>query len=441
MARTTAQASRRSARILRSREVAESSRKAGYPCNCDNDGVCVLNRCTEPLAWNLDPSSVAAQTACPLFTVLPKEIRELIYEFALTETPRHPEEIYQTRRLQQIAAHPDRAENLLLTCKSVYLETYLHPILMNAFVVPCLHGISIPKPKFRLPWQFANVQALDITLQQTMLEGECLHDFLHGADLWQPEARHKGVYVAPYVKLRNGAGQSEKSFDFTLLPASKETASVSALGVVMEQMQLPPGFNIPQSSMRVQRARPLVQLTLRMNHTDWWTWTDHPDSTNAKHNHLGLDPALGDGLDSTSHRPTSTRMQELAQQRRDGYDPVPRDLLGGTTPGWAHVVAKLPDLKTLELVLETFLEKKAQLETVVECAKTWRFPIAGERFELAWSGEVEASRRSKINEHLSFEQTWGTTWYAHSTEFEVRTIRFKRRRRVHDSEDEDCKVH
>lgn len=132
-------------------------------------------------------------------------------------------------------------------------------------------------------------------------------------------------------------------------------------------------------------------------------------------------------------------MQELAQQRRDGHLPVPIKPFSQTTPGWAHIIAKLPDIKTLELILETFEEKKAQLDTVLECAKTWRFPIADSRFELAWAGKVEEARWSK-----SLTEDWQTQmeeWYSRSTEFEGRTIRFTRRCAPHTADDEDFKGH
>jgi len=52
----------------------------------------------------------------------------------------------------------------------------------------------------------------------------------------------------------------------------------------------------------------------------------------------------------------------------------------------------LRDLKTFELVLETFAAKKHQLDTVVECARTWRFPLQGTRYELVHDGSVEAMK-------------------------------------------------
>ena len=101
------------------------------------------------------------------------------------------------------------------------------------------------------------------------------------------------------------------------------------------------------------------------------------------------------------------------------------------------MIGKLPDLRTLELVLETFEEKKAQLDAVVECAKTWRFPLVGEKFELVWSGDVEETKWSEV-----LVESWETRrpdWYARKTEFVGRTVRFTRRRRP--AADESCKVH
>lgn len=413
-----------------------------FICSCGNDEGCQLRRCTEPLAWNLDLASAVAQTACPLFSVIPKEIRDIIFEFALTECPSKQPHQKNRRQLSLTNGQPDRAENLLLTCKAVYLETYLLPLTLNPVRYLNFRGISTPAPKFRLPWQFANIQGLEITLPQVSLEGNDLHGFLHGRTSWQPEARHIGVYVSPYVGLKSSEGDisgSYQSFNFTLLPASGNE-NVLPLRAALEQMQVPDGFTMPQSAMRLQRARPLVHLTLRVAAKDWWTWTDNPDSTDPTH-HLGLDPSLGNGDDSVGQRPTSTRMQQLAQQRRDGYEVVSKTtftmkVLSGR-PGWSHVIGKLPDLKTLELVLETFEEKKAQLDAVVECAKTWRFPLVGEKFELVWSGEVEETKWSK-----ALVESWETTrpdWYARKTDFVGRTVRFTRRRRP--AGDESCKVH
>jgi hypothetical protein len=85
----------------------------------------------------------------------------------------------------------------------------------------------------------------------------------------------------------------------------------------------------------------------------------------------------------------------------------------------------MPDLKSLELVLESFAAKKRQLEDVVEAAKTWRFPIVDTPCELVWDGEVGVSSWSMRG--LRTEQQGGV-WHKSATEFEVRVVRFVRRR-------------
>lgn len=386
-----------------------------------------MPRCTEPLAWNIDEGDVLEQRNCPLFSVIPTEIRDLIYEYALTESIfNQPGQVApnQTHAFTGDILKYDCARHLLLTCKAVYLETYLLPLRLNPMQLPWFDGLVRSVPTARMPWQFATIQSFDITLLQTMLEGDCLYNFLFDPTGWHPEARHKGVLVAPYAGLKNTIGGSYRARKFTLLPTKKDD-DIIRLGDALKDMRLPSGFQTPKSNMRLLRARPLVHLTLRMLYNCWWTWADEPDSADFVHHHLGLDPAVGDGRLNVETRPTFPLMQELAQQRRYGHYPGSKGPIDRTTPGWGHTISKLPDLQTLELVLETFKEKTAQLEHVIDCAKTWCFPIAGTQFELVWNGKVESIHWKKP----LVENSWARTgdWYSRKTEFEVRIIRFTRR--------------
>jgi hypothetical protein len=72
---------------------------------------------------------------------------------------------------------------------------------------------------------------------------------------------------------------------------------------------------------------------------------------------------------------------------------------------WGSQIAKFPDLISLELVLETFASKKAQLDNVVECAKTWTFPIHGAQRMLVWDGKVETKNWSFVPDIPDFSQT------------------------------------
>lgn len=359
----------------------------------------------------------------------------------MASTPRRPR---QPKRNQQ----RDIARNLLLTCRAVYLETYLLPITLNPVQFPHFDAYAGFKPRGMLPWQFANIQALDITVQQIAIEGDCLANFIYGPNGCQPTARHKGVYVAPYMGLRNSTGVSGRDCEFNLLPA-KTNAPRIRLTDALTQMDLHEGFEMPLSEMRLHRAKPLIHLTLRIPARNWWTWTADPTSTNATHHHLGLDPAVGDGSVDLNSRPTCTKMQELAQQRRNGHHPPPPSRLQrlNQDKGWAHIISKLPDIKTLELVLETFSEKKAQLDAVVGCAQTWRFPILNSQHELAWDGKIEESTWStpvvedsqlqeisrNVNPARQVRQFQQGYWYARSSKFEVRVVRFSRRQVVRDA--------
>jgi hypothetical protein len=84
-------------------------------------------------------------------------------------------------------------------------------------------------------------------------------------------------------------------------------------------------------------------------------------------------------------RPLLTDMLSLAAQRRAGQHPV-------YDRSWGAAIGNLPDLKTFELILETFLEKKRQLELVVDCAKTWKFPLKDTQYEMVCDGKVEDLR-------------------------------------------------
>ena len=124
-------------------------------------------------------------------------------------------------------------------------------------------------------------------------------------------------------------------------------------------------------------AQTVIVERIARSRTDWWTWTDHPN-TRENEEQLALDPASG-----KLTRPLLNDMLALATQRRAGQHPQYEE---GT---WGSIVGMLPDLKTFELILETFLEKKRQLDVVVDCVRTWKFPLKDTQYELVCDGKVE----------------------------------------------------
>lgn len=141
-----------------------------------------------PLAVQIldNPSSVNLQQNSPLFGKLPAELRELIWDYALTGY----EDLDLLYPLDKPYARPGQAAptrvavELLLTCRAVYLEAFLVPFQVNPITVFDRHPDVIPpnnplqctSSNLRLcrklrPWQFANITSVDLSVQQFTLEG------------------------------------------------------------------------------------------------------------------------------------------------------------------------------------------------------------------------------------------------------------------------------
>ncbi|KAF2735753.1 hypothetical protein EJ04DRAFT_183978 [Polyplosphaeria fusca] len=462
---------------------AENIQRATFNNQCDDsDGAnfceCQLlhgkiDRCmyygrqTEPLAWIIEDEPVLRQDKSPLFALIPTEVRDAIYAYAFTDCTSNPpdwdnpyrDNPYRREEGDNRVDLPrsDIAVNLLCTCRAVYMEAYQLPILLNPFNVykfGNLPSYDICRPRFvtLAPWQFALIQGLDISLQQVALEGDKLGKYL---TIWRAKERHDGAIIAPrfYQESRSlRPGKVIPSFNFRVLPylRSRSSTSLHGLGVQLGVKSTFYSRNQNESPLmqqgRAMIARPLTHLTLRLSRTDWWTWSDHSDDPMR---HLGLDPAAGDGDVGDKMRPTAPRMMQLAAERRAGSwpgqsksdEPLPRRY----TSSWGAQIAKLPDLKTLELVLETFSDKKSQLDTVIDCAKTWAFPLDNQKYELVWDGKVEM--KSYQGEQGSL-QTYDATRASHARHvqnptgaqgsssqhdpgtrrYEVRIIRYRRTR-------------
>ncbi|KAH7138470.1 hypothetical protein B0J11DRAFT_16238 [Dendryphion nanum] len=375
----------------------------------------------EPLAFSLvspfSTSPIKPQHDSQLVS-LPTEIKSYIWEYALTDTTSCPPFADNRWRRDHVLKgnlpKSDVAVALLATCKLIYLSTYKLPFLLNPFIVygfGTLPSYDITRPSFveLHPWQFGLIQKLDISLQQVGLEGASLSRYL---ETWRAQERHTGAVIAPrfYQETRGKYPNAPvtHSFNFGLIqrpPLSSSVRSSSFQGVSITTFKSPDKSLYPTGTSSIpyvlaMPALPLTHLTLRLSRTDWWTWGDPPSSTSSAQQ-LGLDPAFGDGGSGDNERPVHHRMIHLATQRRTGQWPNPYYKNPAPThymETWGAAVGKLQDLKCLELVLETFAAKEAQLDVVVGCAETWRFPLDGVGAELVWDGNVEKGRY-RLNEY------------------------------------------
>jgi hypothetical protein len=361
----------------------------------------------------------------------------MIFTYALTDTTSYPVDrepappqdaqarrdrcLYRNSSQGTLFYPSDIALSLLLTCKAVYLETYTTPLRVNPFIVTRLDA-QMMKHDF-LPWQLAQITRLEVKLQQMGLEKGALRNALKK---WKAQARSQNCYIIPKNALLRGHDAAKKlkdcprSFDNVLIPATttqRIDKRPQLISHVLSCAQIPETTAQPCSlNLRVPLANPITHLTLRLTARDWWTWADDPESK-GPHQRLRLDPTFG----SPQHSQESVNeMNHLAIQRKAGYHPTPHAECWGT-----HITSLLPDLRVLELVLETFKDKMEQLDNVASCARTWKFDV-GEK-TLVWDGEVVEKRWQRGMPGLRMPKE--AVWDERCINYEVRIVRFVCKRR------------
>ncbi|ORY15681.1 hypothetical protein BCR34DRAFT_558319 [Clohesyomyces aquaticus] len=387
----------------------------------------------EPLAFTLKDKPIATQEKSPLCSTLPSELRQIIYEYALSDCTRSPTKSGNPYRrhdsqtkTKKRRPSSDIAINLLRSCRAVYLESYQLPLLLNPFIIYNLEATDpVTSPSlFRLaPWQFGLVQHLDISLQQFTLETDELGAYL---DFWRLKERHRGAVVAPrfYKSAKSVTEHALASFNFGILQHRLPYDD----GV---KVTLPcKGYRFPEikpvkpraTTARAMRARPITGLTLRLSPTDWWTWGSDPKG-DAR---LGLHPGFNTG--GVENRELPIYMYSELQVWRTFSKSGGRAETLRYKEGWGATIAKFPDLKVFELVLQTFEDKKEQLDVVAACAQTWNFQLTDQPYHLVWS---ETEVQSYEGEEGAFgvfsnrSRSYGCQAGKRPL-FEVRVVRFKR---------------
>lgn len=104
--------------------------------NRGSEGCCFYGRPIEPLAFYLAPcSEVEQQIQAPLYGLLPKEMRQLVWEFALADNNALAPDCDNVFRREcgtvADVARSDVAHALPQTCKAVYLKSYRLPMQLN----------------------------------------------------------------------------------------------------------------------------------------------------------------------------------------------------------------------------------------------------------------------------------------------------------------------
>ncbi|KAI1290714.1 hypothetical protein F5Y03DRAFT_53923 [Xylaria venustula] len=359
-----------------------------------------------PLAVDIldDPSSVNQQLGSPLFAKLPVELRELIWDYALTGY----EDLEALYPLDRPYARPGQAAplrialDLLLTCRAVYLETFLVPFQVNPMVVFDGHPDFVPPDNplqctpsnLRLcrklrPWQFANIASVDMSVQQFMLEGGSVERVSRLSGNKGRHAGHeaRGFTLAGYASFTPAKETTAPAGDVSLRPGAPETRNTLIRSIFM--------------------GKKITHLTLRMSRTDWWAWTSSPNAgINNSHEALRLEPMIN----VTDRRETSSAMLEGYEARKEGRQPDFHLDEFEKQGRWGMQFAEYwPDLQTLEVVLESYVMKENQLDSVVKCAKLWTFPLDDGK-QLEWNGEQESSVRWRGAREYAYDDELGMSW-------------------------------
>ncbi|KAI1171172.1 hypothetical protein F4777DRAFT_69319 [Nemania sp. FL0916] len=364
-----------------------------------------------PLAVGIldDPTAVNQQLACPLFTKLPAELRELVWSYALTayEDPHAYYPINMSYARPGQAAPLRVAVQLLLTCRAIYLETFITPFHVNPMIVfdtypgfmPPLDPLQCTTSNLRLcdklrDWQFANIRSVDLSVQQYMLEGGSLERVSRRSG---NKGRHEGHQTVGFTVAGYASfiprGDSKPSREF---PA--------------------PGSNggLVRS---ILRGKEITHLTLRMSRMDWWAWTSSPQAgISNPHEALRLEPMIN----VTERHETSTAMLEGYEARKAGQEPNFNLDEFEKQGRWGMQFAEFwPDLKTFELVLETYVAKESQLDSVINCAKLWTFPL-GDGKQLVWNGAEESTVRWHGAKEYGYEKNLAMSWPRHQPDTDER---------------------
>lgn len=106
----------------------------------------------------------------------------------------------------------------------------------------------------------------------------------------------------------------------------------------------------------------IERLKITIQRRDWW-W-------NENNTPLYINPKghPKHHVNSPEQMLAMIKGEKIAKQEGRKLEPFLED-------SWGSVFKKLPSLKELKFEFETSDDKKAELETIVDWAKTWRFPM------------------------------------------------------------------
>ena len=267
--------------------------------------------------------NVYPQNQSVLFNAIPAEVRNRIFSIALTayDDKSKPYQPQNWFYRPDWYFHRKISTTLLRTCKRIYLECHLLPLALNSHTFWVGAGRGPPSHYFASAYQKAPLS-------------------------------HHGSFPGSWNACENFRGF------FNNLTAEQRGA-VGELHIFFQQSDLEGvRFSPP---LDPDSCRPIAakRLKVTMRHQDWHWW-EHNEK-------LGLCPwnrgrTEWNQMDTPMPR---TRMEWLASR------------------GWGAQLQYIQGLEEFELELETLIQKREQMDGIVERAKKWIIPLKEDRF-LRW---------------------------------------------------------
>ncbi|KAK7992104.1 hypothetical protein PG988_000898 [Apiospora saccharicola] len=341
-------------------------------------------RIDEPVANRLIRSGapIDPQGASPLFTKFPREVRDQIWQLAFQVY----EDFNNPYPLDKVHVRPGQAARqridlaLLLSCRAVYLETYLMPFRENTVEIYLGDEQDIPTdeeplrwahfaPPYYEPiskmqsWQFANLTKVSIRFQQNHLEDS--------------------------IGKMMGAGERHESRLVGVNPNAHWRQLPVVWGEKFDEVEWPEGT--PALEIGLMRShcvgQKITELTVRLGMSDWWSWTESPANSQSLRvdQCLRLEPMHT----GTADVDDAGAMLQGYLARKNGEEPEFGLSDNEKARCWGNALHEaFPGLERLELELEAHEQKAPQLDTVIECGKMWTFP-QDSGFELRWDGDED----------------------------------------------------
>ncbi|KAH9904192.1 hypothetical protein F4778DRAFT_85715 [Xylariomycetidae sp. FL2044] len=353
-----------------------------------------------PLATEIlaTPHCISPQPQSPVFGRLPAELREMVWRLALTcyEDMSRTHDVPWHYAMAGRRGPPRVDVGLLLTCRAVYVEAYLVPFQVNPIQVfddlqhdtflwsashdplQC-HPSKLKRVALLRPWQLAAISSIEIIVHQFELEGGSIERV---SRLIGARSRHLGLEVRGF--------RAESYASFADPPKASASVGVPHQGSARTHTEA-------DVSDPVELARDLLvgekisRLTIRIPTRHWYAYNKLRSDSQQQDSwlKLRLEPTTSTTLFGINASSMATGYAARQQGREPDFELDDFERKGC----WGPAVGEFwPDLQTLQLVMDTYVEKIDELDVVVNSAKLWTFPQSAEGeeerdgFVLAWDG-------------------------------------------------------